>query len=335
MANLTETSKQPKVIAGIAGGVFLLVILMYFGLSALASSRAEDQLKAQLIEMGQPYALRWENLSSSPLGGTIKLRGVQLNIEQENPYSGKQYYQVAAESVTLKGFDSDEPPSKAEVGLEGVVFPSLTQGGGERNLLLAALNQTKAIDLFRQSGRNEVPPLNLQLAWDSKKDSLALEWSLDFAEMFSAKGKQRLEGPLRNVLADLDPERLVYRPLDALLALAMQASRIGVGQFDLEVRDQGMLKRINLLEQRYLIANREAETAKAAENQLFDQAQRNCTDFSNIFTNSDACKRFAEFFSSQRDVLKLSASGKDAVTFADFERGGEELLKLRLKPSLK
>lgn len=337
MTNLTEASaKRSKLMAGVGGGALLLVVLIYFGLSALASSKAEERLKGQLIEMGHPYAVQWKKLSASPLGGTIKLEDVQLNVEIENRWSGNMFYRASADSVTLKGFNSKGAPSKAEILLEAVEFPSIPQGRGERNMLLSLINESGAINLFRQSGRSELSPLTLQASWNSKKDSLSMEWRLDLDEMFSAKGTQNLEGPLGRVLAELDMEQLTVRPLESLAEVAMHASQVGISRFDLQVRDLGMMKRINLLEQRYMVASREVNKTGAAEERLFDQAQTSCTaDFSEVFTNNDACKRFAEFASAQRNTLELKASGKDPLRFADFQRGGEALLKLRLQPELR
>ena len=336
MANLTEfTANRSKIKVAIGGGA-LLLFLIYFGLTTLASSRAEERLKAHLIEMGHPYAVQWESVSSSPFGGTIKLQGVQLNLEIENRWSGNSFYRASAESVTLKGFNSKDVPEKAEFRLESVEFPSILQNQRERNLLRRMVDGSVVSNWVQESGRSEIPPFTLQAAWNTKRDSLSIDWSLTLNEMLSAKGKQHLEGPLASVSDKLDPEQLVMNPLESFIELAMYASQVGISRFDLEVQDLGMMSRTNLLAQRYMVANREVEKTSAAAERLRDRAQQSCeTDYSELFTNSNACERLGEFYSAKRTTLELTASGKDALTFADFQRGGDALLKLRLQPELR
>ena len=337
MANLNEaTASRSKLVAGMAGGAVLLVVLIYLGMGMLASSRAEQRIKEELVEMGQPYALQWDKVSSSPLGGTVKLTGVTLNIEEESPWRGKTYYRANADRLVLKGLNSRKAADSGEVQVSGLEFPSVSDGRSERNRLRRELYQSGLMKGLMLTGRSELAPFDLQAGWNRRKDNLDLTWELSIPDMFKAAGAQRLTGPVERLMDSLDMEGMEANPLAAIMLLASGASRIGLARFDLQVEDLGGIERYNALQQRYMLARREADKPGDAQKAMQAVTQQRCEgDLAEVFTNRNACERLAEFTHGKRSSLKLTASAKEALTFADFERGGMALLKLRLQPELR
>lgn len=339
MDNLNKSPlSNPKLVLGAAAGVCVLLLGGYFGLSAIAAGKADKRLKEVMIEAGAPYALQWQDISSSPLGGKITLKDVVLNFEMESPWGGTNYYQTHAETVQLRGFSgSDELPKDAQVTLQKVSFPSMDNGRGERNQLLTAFSDSHLMKLANETGRVTLPPLDLQAGWKLDKRSLSLGWSLEQPDMLAVQGKQVFEGAISQLASLMeDPQALLSRPERVLEGAMVRLGQVGISEFELNITDLGGVARLQELRERYAVAERSAADAKAVRTQQQASSKESCEELAGeLFVNKNACERYAQFMSADRKKLEVKAKGGNAVNSSDFNRGGMALLSLRLQPEMR
>lgn len=327
MSNLSKTTLA----AGVGVGVVVLVGGGWFGLSAFASGKAEQELKAKLAQANLLPYVTWSAVSSSPLGGEISIRNLKINYTEQG-WRGPTLYLMDAERVVLNGFNAPEKAARAAgIQLEKVSFPSMQRDQREQNQLRSAYQDSPIMMLAYNTGRQELPPFSVAMRWQLNEQLAGLTLSLDQPELLSLSGTTAFSGMFGPLLQQLqsDPENVVA--LSGILA--QMAATTGLSQLDLELKDQGAVNRLLTLQARYAQANGQPNQSA---NELYALIKGECqSDLAAVFRNQDACDRLASFVSGKQKQLALKTVTNGSLTANDFMFGGLEQVKNRLQPELR
>lgn len=327
MSNLSKYT----LVAAAGVGVMVLIGGGWFGLSSYASNKAEQELKTKLAEANLLSYVTWSDVSSTPLGGEITIRNLKVNFIEEG-WSGATHYHMDAEKVVLIGFNNaSKASSSAGIEFEKVSFPSLKRDQWEQNQLRSTFMDGPIMSLAYSTGRQELPPFSMSMRWKLTEQLASLTLSFDQPELLGLSGTTSFSGMFGPLLQQLqtDPENTV-----ALSGIVTQmAATTGLSQLDLELKDQGAVSRLLILQSRYAQANGQSNQATS---ELFETVRRDCQiEIGSVFRNQDACDRLASFVSGKQKQLTLKTITNGSLTANDFMFGGIEQVKNRLQPELR
>lgn len=309
----------PTRVAAILGAIMILLMVIYFGAAVYLSNVAERQLVAFLRDQGiPPSSVHWESVAVSPFWGALNIHGLKVNYE----YPKGRAIRLEIERVSLRGFGGDGMPMKGEIRLEGVVIPSIPIEGSEGNVLRRYLSTTSILTLAQASGRRDLSPFVLEVAWHVTDDSIAVRFYTKQPDLLQAK----MEGVITSPIAALRSRS--FWPIDKMLLMSEASfqyqlfpllAQIGVFRLELELKDLGAFERANLLRARYGYANGVAESRKDAIEHFRSDIQKKCDEtLSAFFANEDACKKLAEFATAERSSLSFRFGGSRSLTVQEL-----------------
>jgi len=309
----------PKAAVLATGAGALLCTAAYFGLSAYAANVAEQRITATLNELGVPSSsYRWASLSSSPLGGTLTIEGLDINHDTSNG-RGQRFLRLSAEQLVVEGLDGSGIPEQASISLEGVEIPSVRGDNRERNELYQNLDSSVLMKFARAGGRDALQPFDVTLAWELEDKAANIDWSTTQPELIRAHGQQLITGPLPELLSFASASNLQQTPPLFLLGqLTSLGAQLGLKEIQLEVEDLGGIARSNQLGARYDLANGRVQALEEAQGTRLQQVKTGCEqNLQPVFVNADACERLAEFVVAERSAVQFSAAGKTPLTFQE------------------
>lgn len=324
-------SKLSKVNFKIVAPVAVVgVAVLYFGLSSYAGSQAEKKLDDYLYENRLDSYVSWQSVSSSPLGGTVTIKGLAVENRDFVPV------ELSIDQLTIKNFKDERDHTRVELSFKNI------QPTDPDSNFARAYNEEFFGSLLFASGQSQVAPYNLGVSWDYRADKrrLASKLDIDLPNLFTGQLNFNLEG-VRDIksalfLSQIHPSLDVLPGIsNELLGISNQAmselrrdiENITVESLDLSFKDQGYLKRANLLEQRYNITPDKVagNTAKERKN-LFEQHYNNAYDgcvreFDPVYKNSKrACKAVIGTWYSNEKGFKVSMRPSSKVRLEDFSR---------------
>lgn len=239
-----ELTQRNKYLA-IGGGVVVVFALAWLILSQIAGGRAEETLQDLVDDFGMRDDVSWNSVSSSPLGGTITIKDVRLRM------GGKEELQLAR--VEIRDFTDDQRRKRADVRIINLAGMSDVSPFGE-------------LDFVRAAGRSDLPPATLAVSWDADLDDDEVRFHLAIDQPAALKATVELE--LERVagltrLAQGGPSREgrglgggrggdpFAGGLAAALGMLESAGEVRIRRAEIELRDDGYIKRSVALHKRY------------------------------------------------------------------------------------
>lgn len=318
---MKKLSLQQMIIAGSAAAVVVLGG-GWFGLSAYASSVAEERIVSALAQLGiERSSYRWSSISASPLGGVIEINELAVNHDTSGG-RGSRFATVNVDRLVLEGFNTDELPEEASITLEQVDIPPVIISDYERNTLKREIDDSLLMRLATASGRTRLEPFDLQLEWALDDDELELTWQTEQPELLRANGRQLITGQLSQLRAMTTGANLnTTEPLYLFSQLMQLIDGLGLQEAEIKVEDLGSIDRASRLRARYDIAHGRAEDEDSSKEQFIASTRSGCEkQIQAMFVNDDACERIAEFLSAERSSLTFTAEGDHALTLAELFR---------------
>lgn len=296
----------------IAGGVVVVLACAWWGLSAYASGRAEDEIVALLDKTGQRDMVHWESISASPFG-SAKLKRVTIG-----PASSPV---AVIDTIKVSGLRNTADRRSGDVTIEGAALPSG----------ISVLSQT---DLARQGGKLDLPPANVRVRWDYQRDddNAEIELNLEQPDALTADLSLSLERVNGAVAMAEDGAGLAAMGMMGLMGMGrLDRALAPLGELriksgSLSVKDDGHVKRSIELFKRYnLVAtpgegNPEKQRAKQFDKIVSDGKKR-CIDqktLAGFKDNEDACKAAANFASGDKRAITLTLNPRNGVSLAEL-----------------
>lgn len=327
MSNLDVSKLNFKVIApvAIAGAA-----VIYFGLSSYAGSQAEKKLDDYLYENRLDSYVSWKSVSSSPFGGTVTIKGLTVESKELIPV------ELSIEKLVIKNYKDDDDRVSADLYFHEIqpTYPDSD--------FAKAYNKEIFGPLLLASGQAQVAPYDLSVGWDYRPDDrhLTTQINVDLPNLFAGQVKVDLEGvrdiksalfltqihPALNVLPGI-PNELLGMSNRAINELKRDIQSITLNSLDFSFKDQGYLKRANLLEKRYNITpvkitdNAEKEREKLFEKQYKNNYEHCVKEFDSVYKNAKkACKAVIGTWYSQENGFKVAMKPSSKVRLEDFSR---------------
>jgi len=314
----------------IAPAAVVGVAVVYFGLSSYAGGQAEKKLGDYLYENRLDSYVSWKSVSSSPFGGTVTIKGLTVESKEFIPV------ELSVDKLTIKNFKDDREHTRADLSFTKI------QPVDPESSFARSYNDEIFGSLLHASGQTEVEPYDLSVGWDYRKDkrSLSTQLDVDLPNLLAGQVNFTLEGvrdiksvfllsqihPALNVLPGVSGDLLGLNHL-ALRELQRDIENITVESLNFTFKDQGYLKRANLLEQRYnVIPSKVAGNTDKERKKLFEEQYKNAYDgcvseFDAVYKNvKRACKAVIGTWYSQESGLQVSIKPSSKVRIGDFER---------------
>lgn len=297
----------------LAGAALVVVVGGYFGLKAYAAHVADGRLRDWLFEHRLQDKISWQSLSSSPLGGTIKLHEVRIS---DGP---------SIAQLTLSDLKDEPARRRADVQFEGVAFPPDAKGRS------TALRLPLVGDLLLASGRAELAPFSGRLKWNVEDELADIGLTLDLPELLDVDASLSL-AQVRRLAEDLSDmaengqqvgQRGLLSSFGLLGKLQQSAQRAELKGLQVDVKDQGYFKRSLALTRRYLPLDptagdfdKQRDRALAA---AYQQQRNDCLqDFQSLGARGkDLCKGLVDLASGEEDGLRVSLAPKERVRLGD------------------
>lgn len=335
-----------KRLALIGGGVVLLLMVGYFGLSAYSSKEAQKALEDWSYDMELDDKLSWASVSASPFGGRVSITDLELDLGKNEP-------PLRAAKVVVSELVKDDEQSRIRLQFRGIeadtaAFANLRDLGAragrgiDRGLARAAHGFEPALN----SGLVALKPFDLELFVDIDDDAgtVEAEFLVSLPELFDTslsyelsnqRGLNRQLSRLESDLADAD--------LSSLEGLANSLDRAEIASVRASFRDRGMVARSIALHQRY---NTPLDpTAGSADKQRVAHYEKQvlrivkeCERETPVKSLDSACELLGEVMLGKADGVELSLKPSDRVRLQDLaklnnSRAGKRLLE-RLNPSI-
>lgn len=304
----------------IAGGVVVALGVIWFGLGAYASSKAEDRLIAYLDKNGQRANVQWKSVSAS-IFGSATVKEVTIGTP------GKPMALI--ERVRVSDLRDDRDRQSGDVVLENATLP-------DGRSPLAQLN------VFLQAGKADLPAATLNVRWDYRRDDDKADVSIGLRQ------PRALDADLALTLEHLGPAVAMSTDPSALAGVAMAGAFGGLGglgrmdrtlaplaevrvkSLSLKVKDDGYVQRSIALYKRYNVPavpgdgsagkQRDKKFAEAVKQGRGWCEQRNL--LAGFKDNADACKALANFLGGDDNTLKFETNARAPVSLADLLSGG-------------
>lgn len=314
----------------IAPAAVVGVAVVYFGLSSYAGGQAEKKLDDYLYENRLDSYVSWQSVSSSPFGGTVTIKGLTVESKEFIPV------ELSVDKLTIKNFKDDRGHTRADLSFTKIqpVDPDSDFARSYNNEIFGSL--------LHASGQTKVEPYDLSVGWDYRKDQRSLTTQLDFdlPNLFTGQLSFALEGvrDIKSVflLTQVHPELSVLPGVfgellgfnnRAIMELQRDIENITVESLNFTFKDQGYLKRANLLEQRYnVMSDKVAGNTDKERKKLFEEQYKNAyeecvDDFDSVYKNTKrACKAVIGTWYSKEKGFQVSMKPSSKVRVGDFER---------------
>lgn len=295
--------------------VVALVVLIagYVGLKSYAGHVANQRLRDWLFEHHLQDKVSWQSLSSSPLGGTVKLHDVRIS---DGP---------SIEQLTLADLKNESTHRRGDVQFTGVAFPPDAKGRS------TALQLPMVGSLLLASGRSELEPFSGNLKWNVEAEDAEVGLSLDLPNLLSIDTSLSLN-QVRRLAEDLteiaqsaqqEDNRALLSPFGLLANLQQGAQRAELRELRIGVRDHGYFKRSLALTRRYLPLDPAAGDFDRQRDQALSAARQQrldgcLQDFQRLGNRGkDLCSGLTELVFNEEDGLQVSLTPKERVRLGD------------------
>ncbi|WAG79582.1 YdgA family protein [Metapseudomonas furukawaii] len=335
----------------IVGGAVVVLAAGYFGLSAYSGKQAQKHLEDWTYEHNLDDKLSWSTVSASPLGGSVSIAGLELDL-------GSGQDALRAEQVTISEVIDEERQTRVRLQFKGVAadnaaFANLrglgAMAGGSLtpNLGYAARGFEPALN----SGLTHSKPFDLELFVDIDDDDgiLETELALSLPDLFDSRISYRLNNQrdlnrqLRRLQDDLADSDNALRALGKLKELSASLERAEIESLQVSLKDRGMLARSIALQQRYntpldpAAGSADDQRAKFHARHV-EQIVKDCEkgQLAKVFGNG--CELLGEVLMGEESGVELSVKPTESVRIQDLaklenERASKRLLE-RLNPQL-
>jgi hypothetical protein len=323
----------------------------YFGLCAYASNQAQKRLDDFVYDNQLNGTISWASVSSSPLGGKVVIKGVELG---DGKAGG-----LRADKVTLTDLINDDSRTRVRIQATGVQasngsLQSLQSLGAMASIMGmgGGLRSMNNFGPLLSSGRNELKPFDFMLSLDLDDDATRAtgETFVDMPDLFTFSASYRVDNVkgLHRLVNDLQRGGKVaaYAGLGVTAqSLHGAFARAELSELKVSFQDKGMVKRSALLHQRY--ATPLDPTAGSADKQRqawfersLDNWQKSCESGmrANASMLSDGCELMVKLFKGKNDGIQLSIDPKDPVRVMDlvsvFGGGNSRQVLVRMDPKV-
>ncbi|WP_322999232.1 hypothetical protein [Castellaniella sp.] len=326
----------------IGAGAVVVVAVGWVGLSAYASSRAEDKLYALLDQYHLRGSVQWQDLSASPFG-SVSLKGVQISPPQ-----------IKDVRFDIQQLDIDDLESSSDESRATLKFSKISSTGGHSPL--------GGLSMIQAAGRTELPAMSLQLAWDFQReaDTGSLHVQLGQPEAFqlgidlelariadlmravhafaddSSDGRSspgRGMGGMRGAggMPGLSDLARLGSPLMLLGLVGPQLGDVALHRASLDFQDQGYVKRtIAILQRsRFRVVPGKGDAAKQREvqfKQFADDTLKDCQqqgdDLKSVVQGGIDCDDVLGFLTGDEDRLRLTLEPQRPVPILDLIQAG-------------
>lgn len=302
-----NTQKLKWIVPGVVVGVGVF----WWGISAYASSKAEDRLRQALAEYGLQHRVHWKDLSASVFG-TVTLKDVTVDLERDGA--------LKAERVKVSDLIDDRDRQRINLQVEG-----LSEAGDQASSFL--LGKTVGLP----TGRANLPPMDASVKLDARYDDDEAEVAVVLRQKDALDAEYRMRVTQIGALRDL-ARAANSGGANELSALGMggmgifgalsSLSRISLASLEAKVEDRGMVERgITLYKRHNVPLQVDGGSARSQRNKAFEQSietwqadcQRNGVA---LLTQSPekSCRAAARFLSGDKRTLHLTVSPKTPVS---------------------
>lgn len=309
----------------------------YFGLSSYAGNKAEKAIHNYLYDNRMENTVSWKSVSSSPFGGTITLK--QVEIDHKNPFP----VELKIDKIVIQDYKNDDNHTKARIELSQIspIDPDSEFGKFLRQNLYGAP--------LIASGQTHLEPQTIKASFDYRNDksTLAASLELDAPQLFYADTALELEnvrspGSLM-YLSSLHPALSLMPGFSALQFNGIFNSRAinqevdyllnsHLVRADFSFKDQGYLRRANILEQRYnieleqIVENPVAARKQAFNKQYQHQLNKCSQELQPYYADiAKACKAVLGTWASEEKGFRVNIKPENRVRLEDFSRlNGDE-----------
>ncbi|OZI37998.1 hypothetical protein CAL29_06475 [Bordetella genomosp. 10] len=287
--------------------------VIWFGLGAYASSKAEDRLVAYLDKNGQRGNVQWKSVSASIFGSaTIK----EVTIGPP----GKPMAMI--ERVRVSDLRDDRDRQSGDVVLENATLPD-----GKSPLA--------QFDVFLQAGKADLPAATLNVRWDYRRDDDKADVSIGLQQ------PQAFNVDLSLSLERLGPATALVSDPSAMGGMLVGIALGGLGRPDrgfaalgdvrikslgIKLKDDGYVQRSIALYKRYDVplVPGEGSAGKQRDKQFSDSVKglRTLCEKKKLLAgaedNDDACKALANFLGGDDKTLKIETNARSPVALAEL-----------------
>lgn len=336
----------------IAGGAVVALTVVYFGLSAYSSSRAEKVLKDWVFEHQLDQNVSWESVSSSPLGGRITVNGLRVNFGERAPR-----FEVAALDIADRVMDEDR--ARIRLRFKGVDIDDKSREGlaGASAFLMGPVGMGAANFGFAaavSSGLARPEPFDaaLHVDIDDKSGTVDAEVSLDMPELYAADTSYRMTGvrgltrrinALNGITTENEAAQMAVYGVLPEIAQAVEMGELVHAEFS--VKDRGMAKRSIALYQRYNtpLDPTKGDPEKQRRDYFVGVMKSVRADCTKRFTKLpkglvDGCDVVTRVLSGDATGLRVRVEPADRVRISDLARLSDpqrsQLLLERLNPTI-
>lgn len=301
--------KQQQKTVAIVVGSFVLLVILWMAMSAYASKQAENKLNEKLQELGMQDAVGWSSIKSSPLGGKTVIK--DLNIDYVLDLGVMSFgYEMNALKVVLNNFNSEAQIIKdASFELYGVEIPPELKSGKRNGL--AKFHTNILMKGALQSGISDLPPFDLNLAWEIDDNEAELGFVVIQPEMADIEVDAVLNGNFKPLIEQVakNPNRVAN-----LAGLQAGLDRSTTLEFlDIKLKDDGFVKRSHDLSKRYALANANPEDEIDIEKGVINLCEN---EFKQYLSNKNGCDPVSEFITADNDELQLTSEFPSPISSA-------------------
>ncbi|MFV9475126.1 hypothetical protein ACM5Q9_11965 [Advenella sp. RU8] len=291
------TILSKKLLSLIGAGLLILIAAIWFLGNNYATRTAEEEISATLAATPLANEIHWEKLSANILG-TVTIENVTI---------GKRKPFLNIQKLQLSGFENSASRLQGQLVLTGV-----TDANGQSPLLENTLLQN--------AGYDKADPLNVSLDLDAlkTKGTAEVRFNLDQREVikidssFSISQAQQLMAVLSS---GLENSKEAFSPM-MMFSIGAMLEPININNTEIEIEDQGYMKKVNALTNQYNIpllpSEKTLDTEKFAKEQQqanIEQAIQQCAlpDPENqLFEKPvETCKAIAKFMFQESNKLTL------------------------------
>ncbi|NOL48829.1 hypothetical protein [Pelistega europaea] len=291
-----KTSKKTMIFAIVGVVVVVLLAAIWLGSSWYATTQAKKKVDDFLFDNKMEDYIHWKDLSASP-AGDITLSGVTLGKKED----------WMADEIVIREFNRDRDGVALDMSIRKLsddsqeFAPSVMLPSVLRSYIIA-------------SGRASAKPLdidvNLNINFEDNEGDFFLRLeSDDFAEVeFEAK-LDKVKG-LRNSREKTSNPLSVF---DETFELNVQSLRV-------KYNDDGMLKRMGMLEKRYLsIPMPSGKEEKLVTGISKDSFVRKCSSLKFILEDpQDACSKIYDAHAGEASGISFEATAKRSVPWDEI-----------------
>lgn len=318
--------KTYLMIAGLVAGI---LVLSYFGLSVYATGKAEEALDDWLHDNKLENSMEWEEVSASPLGGSVTLKKVRLGGDDK---------------LKLLAFDIDEI-RLSELSDSWELKGARVEFSGVRPLDENNPATNGLMTMLYESGRHELEPFNMVLQGEIDNEDEQFQWlfSIDIPELFAAEGEIGLNKTrgLDQSLAGLAYSSMTLSSMNmnAMMGVREFAQRLEDVELDLlrfRFKDNGFFRRSQLIKARYRypvlpgVVDPDEERQKQLAREQRQSIDRCTEQFRGAYPGAeDACSVIIKVLDGQETGFEITASADGRARLGDILAAKSESVRSR------